>query len=224
MTKKRQKVGLCTRTGMPVSTIFIVEDNVMVREALTSLLANEGHDVKAYSTATDFLNAYQPETPGCLLLDINLPDISGIELQTLLAEQQLKIPIIFLTGQANVPITIQAFRNGAIDLLEKPVSNEMLLERINEALTIDANIRTKALSQSVIWQRVERLTKREREVMALLASGYSNKQMAQELDISSRTVEIHRRRVYEKTGVESLAELIDLLHVIGYLKRTVFEE
>ncbi|ODB93696.1 hypothetical protein A3194_03165 [Candidatus Thiodiazotropha endoloripes] len=209
---------------MPVSTIFIVEDNVMVREALISLLTNEGHDVKAYSTANDFLNAYQPETPGCLLLDINLPGISGIELQTLLAEQQLKIPIIFLTGQANVPITIQAFRNGAIDLLEKPVSNEILLERINEALTIDANIRTKALSQSVIWQRVERLTKREKEVMALLASGYSNKQMAQELDISSRTVEIHRRRVYEKTGVESLAELIDLLHVIGYLKRTLFEE
>ncbi|ODB95764.1 hypothetical protein A3196_02740 [Candidatus Thiodiazotropha endoloripes] len=209
---------------MPVSTIFIVEDNVMVREALISLLTNEGHDVKAYSTANDFLNAYQPETPGCLLLDINLPGISGIELQTLLAEQQLKIPIIFLTGQANVPITIQAFRNGAIDLLEKPVSNETLLERINEALTIDANIRTKALSQSVIWQRVERLTKREKEVMALLASGYSNKQMAQELDISSRTVEIHRRRVYEKTGVESLAELIDLLHVIGYLKRTLFEE
>ncbi|MCG7898769.1 MAG: response regulator [Candidatus Thiodiazotropha weberae] len=224
MTKKRQKVGLCTRTDMPVSTIFIVEDNVMVREALISLLTNEGHDVKAYSTANDFLNAYQPETPGCLLLDINLPGISGIELQTLLAEQQLKIPIIFLTGQANVPITIQAFRNGAIDLLEKPVSNETLLERINEALTIDANIRTKALSQSVIWQRVERLTKREKEVMALLASGYSNKQMAQELDISSRTVEIHRRRVYEKTGVESLAELIDLLHVIGYLKRTLFEE
>ncbi|ODB84078.1 hypothetical protein A3195_09195 [Candidatus Thiodiazotropha endoloripes] len=209
---------------MPVSTIFIVEDNVMVREALISLLTNEGHGVKAYSTANDFLNAYQPETPGCLLLDINLPGISGIELQTLLAEQQLKIPIIFLTGQANVPITIQAFRNGAIDLLEKPVSNEILLERINEALTIDANIRTKALSQSVIWQRVERLTKREKEVMALLASGYSNKQMAQELDISSRTVEIHRRRVYEKTGVESLAELIDLLHVIGYLKRTLFEE
>lgn len=204
---------------MPISTIFVVDDNVVVCKALAALLEIEGYHIKAYPTATDFLNAYRPDTPSCLLLDIDLPDITGIELQALLAEKQLHIPIIFLTGQANVSNTIQAFRKGAIDLLEKPVSDEMLLERINEALTIDTKARTKALKQSVIRQRVERLTKREVEVMELLASGYSNKQMAQELDISYRTVEIHRRRVYEKTEVESLAELIELVHVIGFLKR-----
>lgn len=205
---------------MPASTVFIVEDHVVVREALVGLLEIEGYHVKAYSTATDFLNAYQPDTPGCLLLDINLPDMTGIRLQDLLAEKQLHIPIIFLTGQASVSNTIQAFRKGAIDLLEKPVSDEMLLERIDEALEIDAKARSKALKQSAIRQRIDRLTKREVEVMELLASGYSNKQMAQELDISYRTVEIHRRRVYEKTEVESLAELIELVHVIGFLKRS----
>ncbi|MCU7859882.1 MAG: response regulator [Candidatus Thiodiazotropha sp. (ex Lucinoma kastoroae)] len=184
-------VAFHTEAVAPASTVFVVDDNVVVREALVALLKIEGFHVQAYSSATDFLNAYQPDTPGCLLLDINLPDITGIKLQDLLAERDLHIPIIFLTGQANVSNTIQAFRKGAIDLIEKPASDEILLERINEALEIDAEERANALRQAAIQRYVERLTKREQEVMGLLVSGYSNKQMAQELEISYRTVEIH---------------------------------
>lgn len=213
-------VAFHTEAVAPASTVFVVDDNVVVREALVALLKIEGFHVQAYSSATDFLNAYQPDTPGCLLLDINLPDITGIKLQDLLAERDLPIPIIFLTGQANVSNTIQAFRKGAIDLIEKPASDEILLERINEALAIDAEERANALRQAAIQRYVERLTKREQEVMALLVSGYSNKQMAQELEISYRTVEIHRRRVYEKMEVESLAELIKMVHVIEFLRRS----
>ncbi|MCU7802331.1 MAG: response regulator [Candidatus Thiodiazotropha sp. (ex Lucinoma borealis)] len=213
-------VAFHTEAVAPASTVFVVDDNVVVREALVALLKIEGFHVQAYSSATDFLNAYQPDTPGCLLLDINLPDITGIKLQDLLAERDLNIPIIFLTGQANVSNTIQAFRKGAIDLIEKPASDEILLERINEALAIDAEERANALRQAAIQQYVERLTKREQEVMGLLVSGYSNKQMAQELEISYRTVEIHRRRVYEKMEVESLAELIKMVHVIEFLRRS----
>ncbi|MCU7848311.1 MAG: response regulator [Candidatus Thiodiazotropha sp. (ex Lucinoma kastoroae)] len=176
-------VAFHTEAVAPASTVFVVDDNVVVREALVALLKIEGFHVQAYSSATDFLNAYQPDTPGCLLLDINLPDITGIKLQDLLAERDLHIPIIFLTGQA--------FRKGAIDLIEKPASDEILLERINEALEIDAEERANALRQAAIQRYVERLTKREQEVMGLLVSGYSNKQMAQELEISYRTVEIH---------------------------------
>ncbi|MCU7885517.1 MAG: response regulator [Candidatus Thiodiazotropha sp. (ex Lucinoma annulata)] len=213
-------VAFHTEAVAPASTVFVVDDNVVVREALVALLKIEGFHVQAYSSATDFLNAYQPDTPGCLLLDINLPDITGIKLQDLLAERDLNIPIICLTGQANVSNTIQAFRKGAIDLIEKPASDEILLERINEALAIDAEERANALRQAAIQQYVERLTKREQEVMGLLVSGYSNKQMAQELEISYRTVEIHRRRVYEKMEVESLAELIKMVHVIEFLRRS----
>ncbi|MCU7841236.1 MAG: response regulator [Candidatus Thiodiazotropha sp. (ex Troendleina suluensis)] len=220
MTRKRKMVAFHTEAVAPASTVFVVDDNVVVREALVALLKIEGFHVQAYSSATDFLNAYQPDTPGCLLLDINLPDITGIKLQDLLAERDLNIPIIFLTGQANVSNTIQAFRKGAIDLIEKPASDEILLERINEALAIDAEERANALRQAAIQQYVERLTKREQEVMGLLVSGYSNKQMAQELEISYRTVEIHRRRVYEKMEVESLAELIKMVHVIEFLRRS----
>ncbi|MEL0587723.1 MAG: response regulator [Candidatus Thiodiazotropha sp. (ex. Lucinoma kazani)] len=213
-------VAFHTEAVAPASTVFVVDDNVVVREALVALLKIEGFHVQAYSSATDFLNAYQLDTPGCLLLDINLPNITGIKLQDLLAERGLNIPIIFLTGQANVSNTIQAFRKGAIDLIEKPASDEILLERINEALAIDAEERANALRQTAIQRYIERLTKREQEVMALLVSGYSNKQMAQELEISYRTVEIHRRRVYEKMEVESLAELIKMVHVIEFLRRS----
>ena len=191
-------------------TVFVVDDDAMIRESLVALLEAEGIEVQAYPSANHFLDDFQPDASGCLLLEIDMPGICGLKLQELLLERQLHIPIIILTGQADVPKTIQAFKKGVFDFLEKPVSAETLLERINSAFTKNARERSEALIRTSIWERFQHLTPREREVMSLLISGHSNKQMAQRLDISFRTVEVHRRRVYEKTGAVSLANLISM--------------
>jgi FixJ family two-component response regulator len=199
--------------------VFVVDDNAMIREALVGLLESEGIEVQAYPSANDFIDAYQADSPGCLLLDIDMPGIDGLKLQDLLAEMHLRIPIIFLTGLGSVPKTIQAFRKGAFDLLEKPPSAEMLLERIKEALAKDTREHVEEMRRCSVQECLARLTPREREVMALMVSGYSSKQMAKELIISFRTVEGHRRRIYAKLGAESIADLIEMARVTGLLKR-----
>ena len=200
-------------------TVFVVDDDAMIRQALVALLESEGLHVQAFRRAKDFLDAYLPDSSGCLLLDIDLPDIDGLKLQELLAEMQLHIPIIFLTGQATVPKTIQALKTGAFDFLDKPASAVMLLERINQALAKDARERAEALRRSSVQERFERLTRREREVMTLLVTGYTNKQMAQRLNISIRTIEGHRRRVYEKMGSVSFTNLIEMARLTGLLRQ-----
>ncbi len=200
------------------ATVFVVDDDAMIREALVGLLEHAGLEVQAYASADDFLDAYHPGLPGCLLLDINMPGIDGLELQGFLADKHLQIPIIFLTGQADVTKTTQAFKKGAFDFLEKPVSAETLLERISQALARDARQRAPAMRRQAAWERIEQLTAREREVLVLLASGYSNKQMAKELKISIRTVEGHRRRVYERMAAESFANLIEMTRDTGLLE------
>ncbi|MEN8179963.1 MAG: response regulator [Pseudomonadota bacterium] len=197
--------------------VFVVDDDIIIREALTALLENEGLNVQACASADDFLASYQPGSPGCLLLDIDMPGIDGLELQDYLLNSGFNIPIIFLTGQANVPKTIQAFRNKAFDFLEKPASDKVLLEAIHRAFAKQVADRAEQEKRVSVEERIQRLTPREKDVFVLVVSGYSNKQIGEELDISSRTVEGHRRRVYEKMEAESFAILIEMAYVAGLL-------
>ncbi|MEA3278567.1 MAG: response regulator [Pseudomonadota bacterium] len=197
--------------------VFVVDDDPALRRALVMLLECEGLEVEAHASAQAFLNAYRAEQPGCLLLDIDMPDLTGLELQNLLAQQGVRIPIIFLTGQADVPKTIQAFKAGAVDFLEKPASDEVLLDRVRGAIAIDARRRSVEERRAAVLDRLQRLTPREREVLELVVAGKSSKEAARELCISHRTVEVHRRRVLEKMRATSLPALIEMAHTCGLL-------
>lgn len=195
--------------------VFVVDDDPLIGEALVQLLSSEGITAQPYSSAQAFLDAYRPGQPGCLLLDIGMPDIDGLELQALLAENRLRIPIVFLSGSANVSKTIQAFNRGAIDFLEKPAGKAALLERIRKALATDYRLRAQEIRQSSIQARYDRLTPRERRVMGLTVAGYSSKEMALKLRISHRTIEGYRRRILEKMRTKSLLTLRDMSRGLG---------
>ena len=167
MANPRQETSLFS------PTVFVVDDDAMVRRAMAALLESEGYNVQAYPSAIDFLDAYDPDEPGCLLLDVKMPEFDGLQLQNLLEEMDLSIPIIFLTGYAEVAITIQAFRKGAFDFIEKPVTEEMLLTRIDKALAKDAHDRLESKKRATAQKRLNRLTPRERDIMRLLTTGYS---------------------------------------------------
>lgn len=189
-------------------TVFIVDDDAGIRDALTLLLECEGMNAKAYPSAESFLDNYCPDQPGCLILDLDMPGLDGLGLQAMLADRQMQIPIIFLTGKADVPMTLQAFRAGAIDLLQKPASNTQLLTLIRNALTGESQ-------RWSITQRFQQLTPREQEVFWLMTDGMSSKMMAQKLNISPRTVEGHRFRIMEKMHANSLAELIGMVSALS---------
>ena len=181
-----------------------------MRDALGLLLDTAGFNTVSFSSATEFLERYDASQPGCLVLDIRMPGMSGMELQEALVEQTAGLPIIFLTGHGNVSMSAKAFRTGAIDFLEKPFDEAVLLERIHEALGIDKTNRESAARHAHASSRLSVLTPREREVMLLLVAGNTNKEIAAKLDLSTRTIETHRGRVMDKTGVQSVAELVEL--------------
>jgi len=191
-------------------TVHIVDDDAGIRDALTLLLECEGINAESYPSAESFLENYSPQQPGCLILDLDMPGLDGLGLQATLADRQAQIPIIFLTGKADVPMTLQAFRAGAVDLLQKPASNTQLLALIRNALA----------GESQRWsvaQRFQELTPREQEVFWLLTDGMSSKVMAQKLNISHRTIEGHRSRIMEKMHAKSLAELIGMVSALSNL-------
>ena len=194
----------------PEPTVFLVDDDHAVRDALGLLLDTAGFNTVSFSSATEFLERYDASQPGCLVLDIRMPGMSGMELQEALVEQTAGLPIIFLTGHGNVSMSAKAFRTGAIDFLEKPFDEAVLLERIHEALGIDKTNRESAARHAHASSRLSVLTPREREVMLLLVAGNTNKEIAAKLDLSTRTIETHRGRVMDKTGVQSVAELVEL--------------
>ncbi len=198
-------------------SVYVVDDDIIIREALTALLENEGFVVQACPSAQGFLDSYQPGSPSCLLLDLDMPDTSGLELQNHLVERGINIPIIFLTGQASVAKTIQAFRNNAFDFLEKPATEMELLQSINRAITRQAIDYSEEERRLSVEERILRLTPREKDVYVLMVSGYSNKQIGRELDISPRTVEGHRRRVFEKMQTGSFAVLMEMAYIAGLL-------
>jgi FixJ family two-component response regulator len=191
-------------------TVFLVDDDQAVRDALELLLETAAFTTESYPTAESFLDSCDPDRPGCLVLDIRMPGMSGIRLQEALAAKSITLPIIFLTGHGTVPMSAQAFRSGAIDFMEKPFDESMLLERIHEAIRLDRSNRSALARQTDSEARLATLTPREREIMWLIVAGSSNKEIATELELSHRTVETHRGRIMEKTGTRSLAELIEL--------------
>lgn len=191
-------------------TVFLVDDDQAVRNALEMLLETAQHRTESFATAEAFLEACDPDRPGCLVLDIRMPGISGMRLQEMLAARNIILPVIFLTGHGNVSMSAQAFRRGAVDFLEKPFDEDMLLERIQEAIRLDATHRQARAEQADAQARLSVLTPRESEVMWLVVAGKTNKEIAIKLELSNRTVETHRGRIMEKTGARSLADLIEL--------------
>lgn len=191
-------------------TVFLVDDDHAVRNALELLLETAQYRTESFASAEAFLATCDPDRPGCLVLDIRMPGISGMRLQEMLAARTVTLPVIFLTGHGTVPMSARAFRRGAIDFLEKPFDEDVLLERIGEAINRDRANRAARARQADAEARLASLTPREAEVMWLVVAGRTNKEIAAALKLSNRTVETHRRRIMEKTGARSLAELITL--------------
>jgi two-component system, LuxR family, response regulator FixJ len=189
-------------------TVFIVDDDGAVRDALKFLMRSVGHPVETYASAFEFLDAYRDDKPGCLVLDIRMPGMSGLELQEKLLERRAIVPIIFITGHGDVPMAVEAMQAGALDFIQKPFHDQDLLDRINQALTKDAVNRHALGELNSIRERMASLTPREREVMDLVVHGRANKVIAGDLGLSQRTVEIHRARVMEKMHASSLAHLV----------------
>ena len=193
------------------ATVFVVDDDESVRGSLRFLLRSAGLESRAYGSAPEFLTAYDPAQPGCLVLDVRMPGMSGLDLQQELNLRGAILPVIFITGHGDIPMAVEAMQHGAHDFLQKPFRDEDLIERVRRALAKDAKARSALEEHKAIQARLGSLTPREREVLALMVRGKPNKIMAHELGVSQRTVEIHRARVMEKSGASSLAELVRMV-------------
>jgi two-component system, LuxR family, response regulator FixJ len=195
--------------------VFIVDDDEAVRSSLRLLIKSVGLIPTALGSAREFLEKYDPAQPGCLVLDVRMPEMSGLELQEQLNRQGAVIPVIFITGHGDVPMAVEAMQAGAFDFLQKPFRDQDLIDRIQKALEKDRANRAVLNERSLIRERLESLTPREREVLEMVSSGKPNKIMAAELGVSQRTVEIHRGRVMQKMGASSLAQLVRMVLDLG---------
>jgi two-component system, LuxR family, response regulator FixJ len=200
-----------TRLG----TVFLVDDDQALCAATTRLLDACGFKVRAFTSAESFMSQFDSKEPGCLLLDLRMPGQSGLELQQTLLEQRVEIPIVFLTGHADVPTSVYAMRKGAVDFLQKPASEEHLIAALERALVRDQEQRKQFAEHAALRKRYERLTPREREVFSEVVAGQRNKQTAFSLGIAERTVKLHRSRVLEKMEADSLADLVRMAEYLG---------
>jgi two-component system response regulator FixJ len=191
--------------------VFVVDDDEGVRNSLRFLLKSVGLPARALASAGEFLESYQPSQPGCLVLDVRMPGMSGLELQQQLNLRGAVIPVIFITGHGDIPMAVEAMQQGAFDFLQKPFRDQDLIDRIQRALERDGRNRAALDEHARVRERLDSLTPREREVLALMTRGKPNKIMAAELGLSQRTVEIHRARVMEKSGAASLAQLVRMV-------------
>jgi FixJ family two-component response regulator len=191
--------------------VFVVDDDAAVRDSLHLLTRSVGLDAETFETAQAFLDAYTSPRWGCLVLDVRMPGISGLELQEQLVARGMTLPIVFLTAHGDIPMAVQALKAGAVDFIQKPFRDQELLDKIHEAIAVHGRLLSKLQSRHVILERLGTLTPREREVMELVVAGKANKVIALDLGISRRTVEIHRARVMEKMQAESLSELVQLV-------------
>ena len=191
-------------------TVYIVDDDADVREGFGLLMETVGQPYKAYASAVAFLEDFHDSMRGCLVLDIRMPRMSGIELQQKLIEQDSLLPIIFITGHGDIPLAVEAMRRGALDFIRKPFREQNLLDRINEALDIEDGKRRTQLDKQQVLDLFSSLSERELEVLELVAEGKMNKVVAQDLGISERTVEVHRSHIMHKLGVQTLAQLVRL--------------
>ncbi|MFO1375746.1 MAG: response regulator transcription factor [Steroidobacteraceae bacterium] len=193
------------------AAVFVVDDDEGVRTSLRLLIRSIGLPVETFDSAQEFLAQFDPERPGCLVLDIRMPGMSGLELQQKLNERHAITPIVFITGHGDVPMAVEAMQAGAIDFVQKPFRDQDLIDRINRALEKDRTNRAALRERDAIRQRIAELTPREREVLELVTKGRANKVIAGDLSVSQRTVEIHRARVMEKMGASSLAHLVRMV-------------
>lgn len=197
------------------STVFVVDDDPAVRDSLTLLLEQEGLAVASFDSAESFLSACRVESRGCAIVDIRMTGMDGMHLQTELAQRGIPLPIIFLTGHGDIPLSVRAIKAGAVDFLTKPVTGGALLDSVRVALLESKKLRTQAKTSQTAAERVATLTEREKEVMTLAVEGLPNKEIARRLEISHRTVEIHRARIRHKTGADSLLDLARLAETCG---------
>ena len=198
----------------PDPIVFVVDDDASVRDAVKKLLASVGLRVETFGSAHEFLNHKRPETPACLVLDVRLPDLGGLEFQRALAEANICIPIIFITGHADVPMTVRAMKAGAVEFLTKPFRGQELLGAIQEAIAKDRVGWSERTQVKELRASYDSLTVREKEVLRLVVSGLLNKQIGAELGTSELTIKTHRGHVMEKMGAESLADLVRMFERI----------
>lgn len=189
-------------------TVFVVDDDAEVRDAMKLLMNSVGLQVETYASGEDYLDRFEPARPGCLLLDVRMKGISGLDVQERLSLESIHPPIIIITGHGDVPMAVRAVKAGAIDFIEKPFNEQELLDSVHRAIELDGKHRGRALRLADISARMEHLTPREREILDLVVAGKRNKEIATELGISLSTVEAHRARVMEKMHAESLSDLM----------------
>ncbi|MEW7981753.1 MAG: response regulator transcription factor [gamma proteobacterium symbiont of Phacoides pectinatus] len=201
--------------GSDTLAVFVVDDDQAMRNSLKWLIESVGMRVETYGSADEFVSNYYPGRAGCLLLDVRMPGMSGLELQEQFNHRQIRIPIIIITGHGDVPMAVRAMKAGAVDFIEKPFNDELLLESIRNALARDTEHRSCQAEQAEITARLGQLTPREHEVMEMVTDGKANKEIAQALGVSAKTVEAHRARVMEKMEADSLADLVKMVMAVS---------
>lgn len=199
-----------SETAVDSPTVFVVDNDPAVRKALSWLIESVDLQVETYASALEFLDRYDSEKPGCLVLDVRMPGMSGLELQEKLHEMGIEIPVILVSGYADVPMAVRAMKNGAIYFLEKPVSDQILLDLIQQAISQDARQREERKARERVNDRVGSLTPREREVMQFVIAGKTSRQIGSQLGVTQKTVEAHRANIMKKMGVHSVPELVHM--------------
>jgi len=194
--------------SMQEQMVFVVDDDEAVRDSIQELVESVGLEAEGYASALAFLDAFRPQRPGCLVLDVRMAEMSGLVLQARLNELEARIPVIVLTGHGDVPMAVQALRNGAVDFIQKPYREQALLDSINAALALDIDARRSSGAANDMEQRLSSLTEREREVLGQILSGLTSKQIARELNVSPRTVDAHRKNLLRKLDTASVKELM----------------
>jgi FixJ family two-component response regulator len=197
--------------------VFVVDDESAVGVSIKRLLHSVGLEARHFTSASEFLRAKRPDAPGCIVLDVRLPDLSGLDLQQELAKANVDLPVIFVTGHADIPMTVRAMKAGAVEFLTKPFREQELLEAVQRAISRHRQTRDQRASMRVLQGRYELLTPREREVYPLVASGLLNKQVAAELNASEKTIKVHRGQLMQKMEAHSLSDLIRMAEQLGVL-------
>jgi FixJ family two-component response regulator len=202
-------------------TIFVVDDDPSVLKSLERLLRSAGYAVKTFISALEFLDFPHPDAPGCLILDVQMPGQSGLELQEHLADKEISFPIIFITGHGTVPMSVQAMKAGAVEFLQKPFTETDLLNAVSGAIAKDGHEKRARNELKKLRDRMKTLTPRENDVFKLVVTGMLNKQIAFELGTSEKTIKVHRARIFEKMGAKSLADLVRFAEKLGIRPKTV---